>query len=100
VRVARTLDSVVRERGFPLPDLVKMDVQGGERDVVAGGRETLRAAEHIIAELQKTQYNEGAPLADEVREYIESALGVACVAPLFCDNGPDGDYGFARVAGA
>jgi hypothetical protein len=79
---------------------VKIDVQGGERDVVAGGLVTLRAAEHLIAELQREQYNEGAPLAEETREYIESALGVACVAPLFCDNGPDGDYGFARVAGA
>jgi len=96
LRVARSLDSVVRERGFPPPDFVKMDVQGGECDVVAGGRETLRAAQHIIAELQKTQYNEGAPLAGEAREFIESALGVSCVAPLFCDNGPDGDYGFAR----
>jgi len=97
-RVTRTLDAVVRERGFPLPDLVKIDVQGAEHDVVAGGLVTLRAAEHLIAELQREHYNEGAPLADETQAYIESALGVACVAPLFCNNGPDGDYGFARGA--
>src|SRR5262249_24240516 len=34
LRRARTVDSIVAERGFPLPDLVKIDVQGSEVDVI------------------------------------------------------------------
>lgn len=96
IRKTRTLDSVVNENGFPLPDFVKIDVQGAEMDVIKGGLQTLGNAQHMIVEMQKVQYNEGAPLVDVTLPFIEN-LGWKCVAPLFCDNGPDGDYGFARV---
>ena len=95
-RMTTTLDDQVSIRGFPLPDLVKIDVQGCERDVVAGGVRTLRHAEHLIVEMQHVDYNLGAPHADVTLPYIEQALGVRCVAPLFCNNGPDGDYGFTN----
>ena len=95
VRTARTLDSVVREHGFPPPDLVKIDVQGGERDVVAGGAETLRSAQRLIVEMQHAVYNDGAPMAADTLPWIESQ-GWYCDAALFSNNGPDGDYGFVR----
>lgn len=95
-RVARTLDAVVRERGFPRPDLVKIDVQGAERDVIAGGLDTLRHASQWIVEMQHIRYNAGAPLAPETLRFIEG-LGYRCAAPRFCDNGPDADYGFVRA---
>ena len=94
-RVGMTLDSVVKNRKFPLPDLVKIDVQGAERDVVQGGVSTLKNCQHLIVEMQNKVYNEGAPLVDETLPFIEK-LGFNCTAPLFCDNGPDGDYGFVR----
>ena len=94
-RVGMTLDSVVNKRGFPLPDLVKIDVQGAEKDVVEGGVKTLGNCQHLIVEMQSKIYNEGAPLVDETLPFIES-IGFKCEAPLFCDNGPDGDYGFVR----
>ena len=90
------LDSVVKSKNFPVPDLVKIDVQGCEKDIIGGGLETLRNAQHLIVELQHTVYNEGAPLASDTMPYIED-LGWKCVAPLFCNNGPDGDYGFIKV---
>lgn len=96
---ARTLDSVAAERGFPPPDLVKIDVQGSERDVLSGARRTLAAAPcaRLIVEMQHVRYNEGAPMVTETLSFIES-LGYRCVAPLFCNNGPDGDYGFERLS--
>ena len=97
-RVCRTskLDTVVAAKGFPAPDFVKIDVQGSEMDVIRGGMRTLSSAQHLIVELQHSQYNERAPLADASWPEIEQLLGVRCVAPLFCNNGSDGDYGFAK----
>ncbi len=95
IRVARTLDAVVREHGFPPPDLVKIDVQGAERDVIEGGSTTLASARRLIVEMQHEAYNDGAPMVHETLPWIE-ARGWYCDALLFSNNGPDGDYGFAR----
>lgn len=89
------LDTIVSKYGFPLPDLVKIDVQGCEKDIIAGGIQTLSNASHLLVEMQRVEYNKGAPKVDVTLPYIES-LGWKCVAPLFCDNGPDGDYGFMK----
>jgi FkbM family methyltransferase len=92
----RTLDSVVKEKGFPLPDLIKMDVQGAELSILKGAKDTLKNCKDLILELQKVEYNKGAPLKDEVIAYVES-LGFKMIAGPFCDNGPDGDYHFSKV---
>lgn len=92
----KRLDTVVKDRGFPPPDLVKIDVQGSERDVIEGGVGALSHAKHLVVEMQHEEYNKGAPTVVETLPFIES-LGWKCVAPLFCKNqGPDGDYGFVR----
>ena len=92
---ARTLDSVVAELGFPPPDLVKIDVQGAEIDVINGAPKTLESVKHLIVELQHVEWNKGAHLVSESLPIIESK-GFKCIAPLFHNNGPDGDYGFIR----
>ena len=95
IEKTRTLDSVVAEKGWPAPDLLKIDVQGAELDVLAGSTETLKNVQHLIVELQHTNWNKGAKLVNESLPIIES-MGFKCVAPLFTNNGPDGDYGFKR----
>lgn len=95
-KLAKTLDSVVKERGFPLPDFVKIDVQGCEVDIVKGGIETLKHASKLIIELQHTEYNKGALTSDVSMPLIENLLHIKCVDPLFTNNGPDGDYGFSK----
>jgi FkbM family methyltransferase len=92
-----TLDAVVGTRNMPKPDLIKMDIQGAELDVLKGATETLKSCEHLILELQKVEYNIGAPLEDEVIDYCES-IGFILVTPEFSDNGFDSDYHFARIA--
>jgi FkbM family methyltransferase len=95
--ITKTLDTVVKERGFPLPDLIKMDVQGAEMDILKGATETLKHCKDLILEMQVVEYNKGAPLRNEVVEFVES-LGFRMVSNgPFCDNGPDGDYHFTKI---
>jgi hypothetical protein len=94
IRKTITLDSLVKLRQLPKPDLIKMDVQGAELDIIKGASETLKSVNHVILELQKVEYNKGAPLSDAVIAYMNE-IGFDCKG-LFCDNGPDGDYHFVR----
>jgi len=93
----KKLDTVIKERNFPLPDFVKIDVQGAELDIIKGGKNTLKHATRLVVELQHMQYNAGAPLAFVSLPIIEKTLDVRCTDPLFCNNGFDGDYGFLHV---
>lgn len=95
-RIGMTLDTVVAQNGYPMPDLIKIDVQGAELDILNGGRNTIRHAERMIVELQSVDYNRGAPKVGHSLPYIES-LGFQCIDPLFQNNGADGDYGFVRI---
>ena len=96
VEIGMTLDTIVKSRGFPLPDLIKIDVQGAEKDIIAGGLTSLSNATHLICEMQNTNYNDGAPKVSETLPYIES-LGWKCIAPMLQNNGPDADYGFKNL---
>jgi len=91
-----TLDTIVEQRGFPLPDLIKIDVQGAEKDIISGAPKCVSNAKHLICEIQHVNYNEGAPKVDVTLPYIES-LGWKCMAHKFSDNGPDADYHFVNL---
>lgn len=91
------LDTIVKERGFPLPDFVKIDVQGAEVDVIRGGINTIKNASRLIVELQHNEYNLGALKSKESLPLIESMLNFKCSHPLFQNNGADGDYGFINM---
>jgi FkbM family methyltransferase len=95
-RTTYKLDTIVDIYNFPYPDLVKIDVQGCEKDVIQGGTNTLKDTTHLIVELQSVQYNLNAPLVNETLPFIEN-IGFKCISPLFCNNGPDGDYDFINV---
>lgn len=58
-----TLDTLFPTEIF---DIVKIDVQGAELDVINGGIEFLRRHTYVLAEVALTEYNIGAPLANEV----------------------------------
>jgi FkbM family methyltransferase len=69
-----TLDDAVRGmRVAPrvrAPILLKLDVQGYEREVLIGGAATLGAAEVVVMELSTQRLNEGAPLAHEMVQFM------------------------------
>lgn len=90
------MDTAVANKNFPYPDLIKIDVQGCEVDVLRGMTNILQHCEHLIVELQHSEYNLGALLNTESIPIIES-MGFELVTSLFCNNGPDGDYHFKRI---
>lgn len=59
-------------QGQELFDLIKMDVQGAELDIIKGGYFTCTEAKGILLEVALKEYNQGAPLYDEVIEYMKS----------------------------
>jgi len=50
--------------------LLKLDVQGYELEVLAGGAHTLAAAEVVVLETQVWAYNEGAPTQEDVIRFM------------------------------
>lgn len=63
------LDSYVLERNLISPDFIKLDVQGAELDVLAGGSKTFSMATYLLVEVPVLPYNEGAP---NFSDYLES----------------------------
>lgn len=97
-KITKTIDEVVKSRGFQLPDLVKIDVQGCELDILKGMPECLAHASDLIVEMQQVQYNKGAPLVNETMEWILDN-GFALVGYRFSNSrpeAPDSDYHFVR----
>ena len=69
-----TLDDAIRglraaER-VRAPILLKLDVQGYEREVLLGGTETLAASDVVVMEVSTRRVNEGAPLAHEMVQFM------------------------------
>lgn len=93
-KVGMRLDTIVRKNGWPKPDMIKMDVQGSELDVLRGAELCLTDANDLILELQHTEYNSGAPQAQEVIDYLRDK-GFELVAQ-FTKTPYDGDYHFRK----
>jgi len=60
-----TLDNRNYFDGEPI-DLIKIDVQGAELDILKGGKKTMQNASYALLELSLLEYNQGAPLIQEV----------------------------------
>lgn len=91
----RTLKTIARQKNWPSPNLLKMDVQGAELDVLQGMGSLLSEVEDIILELQQVDYNLGAPKSQQVIEWLNQN-NFTLISPKFCDNGHDADYHFRR----
>lgn len=90
----RSLDDIVKEKAWPKPDLIKIDVQGAELLILVGAEETLSECNDIIIEMQHKEYNLGAPDKDSVTEYLNQ-IGFELVSQIHIGN-VDGDYHFRR----
>lgn len=96
IREMKTLDTIRSVNEWPMPDLVKIDVQGAELDIIKGSPNVIQAAQHLIVEMQHTNYNRNAPLVDTTLPFIKS-LGFECIAPRFSSTPVDADYGFKKL---
>ena len=66
----RTLDSICSEAGFEKIDLLKLDVQGYELEVLRGAERSLLNTEVILMEVSLLGVNQGAPLVNEVLQFM------------------------------
>jgi FkbM family methyltransferase len=69
----RRLDGVLEDRVLRTPVLLKLDVQGFELQVLAGGAKTLESASAILIEQAFDQVYEGQPLFGESHAFLEAA---------------------------
>lgn len=96
------LDAFIEERKLPPPNLLKLDVQGGELQVLAGGARALAAAAVVLLEVALHQYNSNAPLFAEVVDFM-AKKGFQMIDVAACTY-IDGDLAqldalFARAGG-
>jgi len=94
VRTTITLDTIVDISQWPLPDLIKLDVQGSEIDILKGAVKCLSNNPDIILEAQHVDYNADAPKIAEVMEFM-TQQGYRLVSN-FCTTQVDGDYHFTK----
>lgn len=91
-----TLSTVIKNKKIPFPDLVKIDVQGCELDILKGSMDTINKSKYLIVELQHSEYNKGAPLCNETRDFLIQH-GWIVYAEKFSNNGPDADWCFINT---
>jgi len=94
-KVGMKLDTIVKQKFWPLPNMIKMDIQGAELDVLKGANDCLNHATDLILELQHTKYNIGAPVAAEVINYLKEK-GFQLITK-FTETPYDGDYHFRKI---
>jgi len=93
--IGYSLDTVVTQNNWPLPDMIKLDVQGAELDILKGAKLCLQHCSDVILEAQTVEYNIGAPNYNEVLEYM-SSIGFKLLSSFSVSN-IDGDYHFKNV---
>tara|TARA_B110000027_G_C16122343_1_gene304033 strand:- start:2407 stop:8319 length:5913 start_codon:yes stop_codon:yes gene_type:complete len=95
-KIGMRLETVVKNKNITMPDLVKIDVQGAELDILKGSMNIINNAKYLIVELQHTEYNKGAPLCNQTRDFLVEN-GWKVYAEKFSNNGPDADWCFINT---
>lgn len=82
------LDNYVVDRGLPLPDLIKMDVQGGELRILLAAEECLKHASALLLETWLYRdYGPETPLLAELISYVgEFAFDLAEIGDRYYDD--------------
>lgn len=70
VRITNSLDTITQKNKWPLPDFLKLDVQGFELEVLKGGEKALQSAEFCLLEVTILDLGGGSPLLIEVVNFM------------------------------
>jgi FkbM family methyltransferase len=77
------LDDYVQENQLPLPDFVKIDVQGFEDKVLRGGEKTISRANYCMLEMSLRPLYEGSPIFDDIyRQMREMGFRIIGIADI------------------
>jgi FkbM family methyltransferase len=87
------LSTICKLKNIPPPDLIKIDVQGAEKDIIKGSEEIIKQTKYLIVEMQHMEYNKGAPRVNATKPYIEK-LGFKCTHERINGGDFDDDYCF------
>ena len=64
-----TLNNIIGDKKF---DMIKIDTQGSEIDIIRGGSSVVKQTKFVCLEISLTEYNENAPLKDEVMSFMNT----------------------------
>jgi FkbM family methyltransferase len=83
------LDDYVERNSIPLPQLMKIDVQGYEKEVIIGGIKVLRQTRYCFMEMSFQSLYEGTPLFDDLYQLMVSMRFklVGTSSPMFGKSG-------------
>ena len=65
-----TIDSLIEEHGMPIPEIVKMDVQGFEIEALKGSNRLIGATELFILESSLFKFSKPVPLLSELIAFM------------------------------
>jgi FkbM family methyltransferase len=71
VVMAKTVDTLVSEKGLSPPNFIKLDVQGAELDILRGAKNALNSCNVILMECPVVQYNIGAPKLETYLNFMK-----------------------------
>lgn len=75
------LDDLSQKVSFISPVLLKMDVQGFEKEVLKGAVNSLQQIDYLLFETSFVQMYDGEPLFDEMHHFVKG-LGFELIAPV------------------
>jgi FkbM family methyltransferase len=68
----RVLDALVASGDVPAPDFIKLDVQGYELEVLAGGEQAMRTARGLLLEVSFIPFHPGLPIVHDVIAFMHA----------------------------
>ena len=68
----RALDALLVAQHLPLPDFIKMDVQGYEMEVLLGAEKALANANAVLIEVSLLPINKGCPLIKDIMDFFDA----------------------------
>jgi FkbM family methyltransferase len=77
----KCMDDVLSEMPVKHPVLLKLDVQGFEKEVLKGAAHSLEHIDYLLFETSFVQMYDGEPLFDEMHNYVKE-LGFEFIAPV------------------
>ncbi len=69
--LAKSIDSFVKDNKIPLPNFIKLDVQGAELDILFGAKNSLENCNLIYIECPIVEYNINAPKLENYLDFMK-----------------------------